>query len=71
MIQARDARGHVVEGFSMTLNPGSNPKDREWQPVRILLPAAGTGGETLVFEVQARGKSTATCAFAQSILRPQ
>jgi len=71
MIQARDARGHVVEEFSRTLNPGSNPKDREWQPVRILLPAASSGGETLLFEVQARGKSTATCAFAQSILTPQ
>jgi 4-amino-4-deoxy-L-arabinose transferase-like glycosyltransferase len=71
VIQARDARGNAVVGFSRTLNPGSNPKDKEWQRVRLLLPAAGTGGETLVFEVQARGKITATGAFAQSILTPQ
>jgi len=70
-IQARDELGNVVAGFSRSLDPGSNPKDKGWQPVRILLPAAVAGGETLVFEVQARGKSTATGAFVQSILTPQ
>ncbi|MBZ5498514.1 MAG: hypothetical protein LAP85_19125 [Acidobacteriia bacterium] len=66
-----DARGKILSRIEKGLCPGTRKEDREWQPVRLLLPASVAAGETLAFRYGASGPSGITGAFAQALLTPK
>jgi hypothetical protein len=71
VIEFRDGPGPAVASVSRTLQPGTAPKDREWQEVSVSLPAGVTGKETLEFRYEAHGDSVVTGAWVQALLTPR
>jgi len=67
-ILRRNARGEVLARFAGSLRPGPGAEGREWQPVKLNLPACAGAGETLEFRYLAPAGSGAMCAFAEAFL---
>jgi hypothetical protein len=70
-ILLRDSQGQILARFDKTLNPAARKEDRDWQPVRLLLPASVMGADTLEFYYLAQGESGLAGAFAQAIIVPE
>ena len=64
----RNAQGEVLARFNASLQPWLRSEDREWQAVRLKLPAQAGEGETLEFRYLASGKSDTVGAFAEAFL---
>jgi hypothetical protein len=70
-ILLRGPQGQILARFDKTLSPATRKEDREWQPVRLLLPASIMGADALEFQYLTQGKSGITGAFAQAIIVPE
>lgn len=69
-IRELDSAGKVLCGFSRTLQPGLQKKDREWFPVRLFLQGREQGAESLELVYQSEDRDSAcTGAFAGAFLR--
>ncbi len=67
----RDGSGKDIARYDKVLAPGARKEDGDWQPVRLVLPASGAGGETLAFRYSVRGASRAAGAFAEAFIVPE
>jgi 4-amino-4-deoxy-L-arabinose transferase-like glycosyltransferase len=68
-MQQLDAGGKVLTESHLVLQPGMKVKDRDWQPVRMVLKQASAG--TLVFQYSCTAKeSPSTGAFVYAVLEP-
>jgi hypothetical protein len=70
-ILLRDPQGQILARFDKALNPATRKEDRDWQPVRLLLPATVMGASTLEFHYMAQRESSFVGAFAQAIIVPE
>jgi hypothetical protein len=72
-ISQKDAAGKLVSHFLKTLSPGINKEDRQWQPVRILLPGLheGTGALEFRFQCDEPGASDIGAFAAALLVKPQ
>ncbi len=65
-----DERGNVLAQYQKTLSPGKRTEDREWQRVRLALPASLAGKGSLSFDYRAQGDTATSGAFAEATLVP-